>query len=126
MGRPSKYTPELADHICRRLAIGDSMRKVCSDPEMPDITTVFKWIREKPEFAQQYARAKDESAHAHSERILEVVDRVLNDEVNPNAARVAIDALKWTAARMMPKRFGDRVDANLSGDITVIVDKVEQ
>lgn len=25
---------------------------------------------------------------------------VLNDEVNPNAARVAIDALKWTAARI--------------------------
>ena len=125
MGRPSKYTPELADHICRRLAIGDSMRKVCSDPEMPDITTVFKWIREKPEFAQQYARAKDESAHAHSERILEVIDKVLNEEVNPNAARVALDALKWTAARMQPKRYGDRVDTHLSGDIQVTVDKVE-
>ena len=49
---------------------------------------------------------------------------VLNDEVNPNAARVAIDALKWTAARMMPRRYGDRIQADLAGDITVIVDKV--
>ena len=79
-----------------------------------------------PEFSEQYARAKDESAHAHSERILEVVDRVLSEDVNPNAARVAIDAVKWTASRLLPKRYGDRLDANLTGDITVIVDKVHQ
>ena len=78
-----------------------------------------------PEFVEQYARAKDQSAHAHSERILEIVDRVLDSDVNPNAGRVAIDALKWTAARMQPKRYGDRIEANLSGDITVQVDKVE-
>jgi hypothetical protein len=51
---------------------------------------------------------------------------VLNEELNPNAARVAMDGLKWIAARMMPKRYGDRVDANLTGDINVIVDKVKE
>ena len=79
-----------------------------------------------PEFSNEYARAKDESAHAHSERILEIVDRVLNEEVNPNAARVVIDALKWTAARMMPRCYGERLNADLTGDITVIVDKVKE
>ena len=54
-----------------------------------------------------------------------MIDKVLNEEVNPNAARVALDALKWTAARMQPKRYGDRVDTHLSGDIQVTVDKVE-
>ena len=72
-----------------------------------------------PEFSNEYARAKDESAHAHSERIIEIIDRVMEQEVNPNAGRVAIDGLKWIAARMMPKRYGDRIDAHLSGDITV-------
>ena len=48
-----------------------------------------------------------------------MIDRVLNGEVNPNAGRVAIDGLKWIAARMLPKRYGDRVDANLTGDIIV-------
>ena len=79
-----------------------------------------------PEFLNQYTRAKDESAHAHSERILEVIDKVLNEELNPNAARVAMDGLKWIAARMMPKRYGDRVDVNLTGDINVIVDRIKE
>ena len=53
------------------------------------------------------------------------MDSVLAEEVNPNAARVAIDALKWTASRLLPKRYGDRLDVQ-HGDINVIVDKIKQ
>ncbi len=34
-GRPTDYTPELGDLICSRIAEGSSLRKICTDDEMP-------------------------------------------------------------------------------------------
>ena len=54
MARPSDYTPELGDIICSELADGKSMRAVCLPDEMPDKATVFRWIRTKEGFRDQY------------------------------------------------------------------------
>ncbi len=53
-----------------------------------------------------------------------LIDRMFAGELSPNAVRVALQNMQWRAARKNPKRYGDRIDANLSGDITVLVDKV--
>ncbi|MCP4322774.1 MAG: hypothetical protein GY787_13190, partial [Alteromonadales bacterium] len=41
VGRPSKYTQELADKLCAELAQGKSMRTVCKSPDMPIMSTIF-------------------------------------------------------------------------------------
>ncbi len=46
-GRPSRYTPELAAKICRRLAKGETLRAICRDPAMPDKATVLRWLADK-------------------------------------------------------------------------------
>ncbi len=40
---------------------------------------------------------------------MDTVDGVLNGDVEPNAARVAIDALKWNAARLHPAIYGEKL-----------------
>jgi hypothetical protein len=40
IGRPSIFTPELSEEICRRLADGESLRNICARPEMPAARTV--------------------------------------------------------------------------------------
>ena len=126
MGRPSDYNLDLADLICSRISNGESMRSICRDDDMPAMQTIWRWLREKHEFSERYARAKDESADAHAERILETIDRVLDEDVNPNAGRVAIDGLKWVASKLKPKRYGERIRADLVGDIIVHVDRVQE
>src|SRR5688572_22965809 len=79
MGRPSDYTPELADAICARLADGESLRSVCQSDEMPDKRTVFRWLRTNDEFRHQYTRAKEESADALSDEMLDIADDARND-----------------------------------------------
>ncbi len=54
------------------------------------------------------------------------VARMLAGEIDHHTARVAIWARQWQAGRMNPKRYGDKIDAHLAGDIVVHVDKVEQ
>lgn len=107
-GRPTDYTPELADLFCSRIALGKSLRFVVSMDDMPSHTTIYEWLRKYPEFAEQYARAKEDSADSRADQIEEIGDKVLTGEYDPAAARVAIDAFKWTSGKHKPKKYGDK------------------
>jgi hypothetical protein len=127
MSRPSDYTPELADTICADLAQGMSLRSVCGKEGMPCLSTVFNWLRTKPEFLQQYARAKEESADALTDEMLDIADdgdgdmtqdrhgnlKVNNENVQ--RARLRIDTRKWLASKLKPKKYGDKIEAALTG-----------
>ena len=129
-GRPEIYTQELADKVCQKIAEGYSMRTVCAPDGMPCISTLFKWIREKPEFAQQYARATEERTEAMSEDILDIADdgsndlmtiqkgskeyEVENKEVT-NRSRLRVDTRKWLMSKMKPKKYGDKLDVMSDG-----------
>src|SRR5262249_57879853 len=53
--RPSRYSHEIADTICERLAVeGESLRTICSDPAMPTKLTVFRWLARYEEFLDMY------------------------------------------------------------------------
>jgi hypothetical protein len=93
---------------------------------MPDKATVFRWLRTFPEFRDQYARAKEESADALAEDMLEIADDGQNDwmerlgsegqpvgwQVNGEhiqRSRVRIDTRKWLASKLKPKKYGDKL-----------------
>lgn len=116
-GRPSIYSEELATEICTELSEGKSLRSICARDDMPNISTVWRWIQSNESFRKQYARAKEESADSHADRINEIAEKVLSGEYkDTNAARVALDAFKWTASKLRPKRYGDRLDLGNADD----------
>lgn len=110
MGRPSEYTEETGLAICSLLADGQSLRQICEAEDMPSRATVFKWLSTYPLFADQYARAREEQADAIADEITWIADT----EEDPQKARVRIDARKWVAGKMRPKKYGDKTV--LSGD----------
>ena len=110
------YTPELADEICDLLSDGISLRKVCERDEMPSKVTVLKWLRTNDEFVTQYARAKDEAADSLADDIQDIGEKVLKGEYDANSARVAIDAKKWTASKLKPKKYSERLDLTSGGE----------
>jgi len=105
-GRPSSYAPDVADTICRELMAGKSLREICAMEGMPGASTVFRWLREHPEFQECYARAREIQADILADEIIEIADT----EPDPNRARVMIDARKWLASKLRPKKYGDRVE----------------
>lgn len=129
-GRPSKYTQELADRICAELAEGKSMRTVCKADDVPDMTTVFRWLRENESFRQQYTKAKEESADALIEEMLDIADDGSNDLMTitrgnkeyeienkevTNRSRLRVDTRKWIASKLKPKKYGDKLDMTTNG-----------
>lgn len=115
VGRPSKYTNELVARICSRLADGDSLRGICSEPDMPDRETVRRWLREKEDFRGQYARAREDQADVYAEDVVVIADT----EPDPQVARVRIDARKWAAGKLAPKKYGDRIINEHEGSVTL-------
>lgn len=106
-GRPTIYSDELAAKICARLADGESLRSVCRDEDMPAASTAFLWMRENKEFLEQYTRAKEESADAYSEDLIEIAD---NPEGDVQRDKLRVDTRKWLASKLKPKRYGDKVE----------------
>ena len=76
---------------------------------MPSKSMVMRWLRDHQEFRDQYVRAREESADVLAEEIIEIADRAVRGEIDPHAARIAVHAREWVAARLKPKSYGDRV-----------------
>ncbi len=122
-GRPSLYTKALAAEICRRMAEGESLRAVCRDDAMPDKATVLRWLadKDKAEFRDQYAHARDMRADALFDEALEIADNAADDwttDGNGKAvldhehvqrSRLRVDTRKWAAGKLAPKRYGDKI-----------------
>ncbi len=108
MGRPSSYTEETAKEICDRIEAGQTIRQICEDRDMPAWNTIRTWLQQFEAFQTQYARARENSAHASADLIQDLANQAKDGTLEPNAARVAIDAHKWLAGKRKPKVYGDR------------------
>ena len=117
-GRPTDYNLELTSRICERLATGESLRSICRDDDMPSLASIFLWLAKHPEFSEQYTRAREAQAEAHADRIVEIAD---DDTIDPNHKRIMVDARKWVASKLKPKRYGDKVDLEHSGNVGLTV-----
>lgn len=114
-GGGDTYSIEVAEHICDQLAEGKSLVTVLKAPNMPEYRTVLRWLKNHAEFADMYATARADSADANADAITAVAEQCLAGTVDPHAARVAIDAMKWTAGRRMPKKYGEFSRNEISG-----------
>jgi len=135
MGRPSLYSPEIAETICKRLAEGESLRAVCRDNEMPSEVTVRRWVLDDHEgFSAQYTRAREAQAHAIADELLEISDdgsndwMERNDKDNPGwqlngehvqRSKLRADTRKWLLAKMLPKVYGERLEVEATVRKTV-------
>ena len=108
IGRPPVYelTDAFIDEFCARLVEGRSMRSICGDEDMPSISVVLKWLRTDASFRQQYAQAREAQADTLVEDILFIADDRSRD---PNDRRVSLEARKWIAGKMKPKKYGEKI-----------------
>ena len=125
MGRPSIFSQEIADIICERIAEGESLRKICDADDMPNKATVFRWLAADAQFSDQYARARDSQADTLFDEVLAIADqydsaaeKIEVDHIN--RARLRIDARKWMAGKLRPKKYGEKLELEHGGEMAVV------
>jgi hypothetical protein len=112
MGRPSLYTPELADAICERLSNGESLNAICAADGMPSEAAVRLWaLDDRDGFAAKYARARELQAHALAELAVTEAAKASDAALG----RLAFDARRWFAGKVAPKHYGEKVTAEHTG-----------
>lgn len=139
MARPSIKTQELLDTLCQRLMDGMSLREACSYEDMPDVSTIKRWLANDPAFCAQYARACEVRADHWADEILEIADDGTNDWVERqqdgrtvtvidhehiSRSKLRVDARKWLMAKANPKKYGDysRQDINVTRTASELTD----
>lgn len=113
-GRPSDYTPEIAETICEWLAGGQSLRAFCRKDNTPDISTITRWIVRNDKFRVQYMQAREAAGFAHADGIIETVELVRDGEIDGQTGRAMMDGLKWAAERMAPKTHSQKTQTDLT------------
>jgi IS30 family transposase len=114
MGRPTSYTPELAAIICERIVESDyGLEQICQADDLPSPRTIYRWLADHEDFRQQYAHAKEVQGHVQAERGLKEALTASDAAIG----RLKWDARRWTASKLAPKVFGDKLE--LGGKVTL-------
>lgn len=113
---------EIFNTICKRIEEGESLRSVLRSEKMPEAHTFYKWVDSSEEKLQQYARVAEVRAEKIFEDIICIADdqeedvytnsegvEVTNHNVI-NRARLRVDARKWMLSKMMPTKYGDKLE----------------
>ncbi len=147
MGRPTLYSKELAELICKRVATTTfGLARLCATYEdMPAKITVNEWRYKYADFAAQYAQAKLTQADLLAEEMLDIADDGTNDWMESfgdegeigyklngehvQRSRLRIDTRKFLAAKLLPKAYGDKVGEEKTENKSVIemlIDKLAE
>lgn len=125
VGRPTKYTPQLAALICSLIGEGQSLRKICVAVEgMPHLSTVMRWLFEPSEFRdqfqEQYRRAREMQAEILADEMVDIADDSTEDEIYTDEgkrmlnkefvqrSKLRVETRQWVAVRLLPKVYGPK------------------
>jgi len=133
MARPSIFTEELGQKICQRISSGESLRSIVKDEEMPSSSSIFRWLldEDKKEFWEHYEKARNIQAEMMFEEILDIADDGQNDWMEREykdgssyitlntehfgRSRLRVDTRKWYLSKVLPKKYGDKMDLTSGG-----------
>ena len=65
----------------------------------------------------EYARAREDNADHHFDRMQEIEARLEDEDIDPHSARVLLDSMKWRLAKQLPRSYGDRTAVEVTGRI---------
>lgn len=135
LGRPSKYTADLANEICARLAQGESLNSICKSGNMPDESTVREWaVSNRDGFSPRYTQAREVGYLKIADELLDIADDGRNDweereargttviALNKEAverSKLRVETRKWLLSKMLPKVYGDKITNEITGALAV-------
>lgn len=113
-----KFTIELSDDICAKIASGMPLAKICAEDNMPAVGTVFRWLQSHPEFSESYTRARESQMDYYAEEISQIADNagLTNDEIQK--ARLQIETRKWLMSKIKAKKYADRIEPTTVNNYT--------
>lgn len=99
---------------CELIASGLSIRKACAHLGF-DQRELSLYLDKNESEVPQYVRARERRADMRFEKVDEIMEDMRLGKLDPQQARVLLDAVKWQTAKEAPKRYGDSL--KLDGEV---------
>ena len=124
----NQYDTKVCLDICERVAAGETITAICYEDEMPNIKTFYKWVANTPNLALAYAAARELSASSMEEEavlLARKIKRIADDDpkgvtsAQVRAYDIAMQQLRWSAARRDPGRFASRGPVNVTVPVQI-------
>jgi len=124
-GRPTIFNETLAAKICQRIADGESIRAICSDPDMPSTTAIFRWIAngKYDGFRQLYEASMQIRLETLGDGLIELADAPIErnaagaiDSAAVQMRRLQIETRRWILSKLLPRKYGDRMGLDHQGE----------
>lgn len=122
------YTPEQIEKVCERIENGsEGIRAILSELGMAP-SHFWRTIEAVESARDRYVRAKERQAELLADEIIEIADdksgdttrNERGDEIMDSEfvqrARLRVESRKWVAAKLLPKRYGERLDVTSGGE----------
>ena len=132
-GRPTLRSAEVEAEILSWIGDGKTLREFCRQPGKPSFVAVYEWLKGDESFSERFARAREIGADHIAEEILHIADTpkrgqvVTEDEDGKKVVtedmlghrRLQVDARLKLLAKWFPKKYGDKLDVEHSGSMTL-------
>jgi len=123
MTRITAYTTEIGQKVCAALVESESgknsLRAVCKKPGMPSRSTVYRWLEDHPEFVVMYGKATTARAHGYVDEMVDIADAAPETKEGVQKAKLRIYAREKYAAKIAPRLYGEKVQTEVTGGLTV-------
>ena len=109
--RPTKYNKKLGERICKQIANGKSLLKISKLKNMPTRQTIHNWLLDKElkDFFDNYEKSCNVRAENMFDNLNEISD-LSDKKESTNRSRLRVDTRKWYLSKIMPKKYGDKLD----------------
>jgi hypothetical protein len=111
---------EIIDEMLIRMASGQPLTRICKLEHLPTYHMFMSWILNDPDLMASYKQAREVQADYLFDEIIEISDT----EYDNYKARNKMDARRFVAARLSPKKYSERstIDVNQTISKTVKLD----
>lgn len=104
-----------------------NLRKSCAKHGVK-LPSFLRWVSEDKDLADQYASAREIGLEAMAHDILDIADDGTNDTYVDDQgntrtdydviarSRLRVDSRKWLLSKLMPKKYGDKLDVTSGGE----------
>ena len=116
LGRPTVYSEELGDLICRKIANGTPVSTLIAEGLVPSHSTMWRWQEANPDFRTAVERAQEARAEVWADQLIEIAD---NSELDPNDRRIRVETRWKVIGSLLYRRYGvkQQVDINQKIDV---------
>lgn len=141
-GAKPKFTKELFYSICDEIASSDKgLATICKSHNIGPVT-FYNHIKEEgnEELLNIYMRAREMQADFMADQIIEIADFTTKDTIHVeneaggydmpnhewiNRSKLRVEARKWIAAKLKPKKYGDKLDLTSKDEKIEAITKIE-